>query len=54
MVSDENPSMCSDLEIFNDTTTTVISNLYLPYLAELRKKYSDNPTIGYLNINSLR
>ena len=54
MVSDENPSMCGDLEIFNDTTTTVISNIYLPYLAELRKKYSDNPTIGYLNINSLR
>ena len=53
MVSGENPSGCSDLEIFNDTTTA-ISNLYLPYLAELRKKYSDNPIIGYLNINSLR
>ena len=53
MVSGENPSVCSDLEIFNDTAT-VISNLYLPYLAELRKKYSDNPIIGYLNINSLR
>ena len=53
MVGGENISVCSDLEIFNDTTT-VISNLYLPYLAELRKKYSDNPIIGYLNINSLR
>ena len=53
MVSGKNPSVCSDLEISNDTTT-VISNLYLPYLAELRKKYSDNPIIGYLNINSLR
>ena len=53
MVSGENPSGCSDLEIFNDTTTA-ISNLYLPYLAELRKKYSDNSIIGHLNINSLR
>ena len=53
MVSGENPSVCSDVEIFKDTTT-VISNLYLPYPAELRKKYSDNPIIGYLNINSLR
>ena len=53
MVSGENPSGCSNLEIFNDTTTA-ISNLYLPYLAELWKKYSDHPIIGYLNINSLR
>ena len=53
MVSGENPSVCSDLKIFNDTTTA-ISNLYLPYLAELRKKYSDNPIIGYLNVISLR
>ena len=51
MLSGENPSGCSDLEIFSDTT---ISNLYLPYIAELQKKYSENPIIGYLNINSLR
>ena len=38
MVSGENPSVCSDVEIFKDTTT-VISNLYLPYLAELWEKY---------------
>ena len=44
MVSGENPSACSDLEIFNDTTTA-ISNLNLPYLAELPIKYSDNPII---------
>ena len=53
MVSGENPSGCSDLEIFNDITTA-ISNLYLLYLAKLWKKYSDHPIIGYLNINSLR
>ena len=53
MVIGKNPSGCSDLEIFNDTTTA-LSNLYLPYLAELWKKYSDNSIIGYLNINSLR
>ena len=53
MVSGENPSVCSDVEIFKDPTT-VISNLYLPYIAELQKKSSDNPIIGYLNINSLR
>ena len=54
MVSGENPSVYSDVEIFKDATT-VISNLYLPYLAELRKNYSDNPIIGYFkNINSLR
>ena len=45
--------MCSDVEIFKDPTI-VTSNLYLPYLAEVRKKYSDNPITGYLNINSLR
>ena len=53
MVSGENPSGCSDLETFHDTTTA-ISNLYLPYLAELWKKYFDHPIIGYLHINSLR
>ena len=34
MTSGENPLVCSDVEIINDTTT-VISNLYLPYYAEL-------------------
>ena len=53
MVSGQNPSVGSNVEIFRDTTT-VISNPDLPYLAELRKRYSDNPIIGYLNINSLR
>ena len=53
MVSGENSSVCSDVEIFKDPTT-VISILYLPYLAELWKKYSDNTITGYLNINSLR
>ena len=46
MVSGENPSVCGDIEIFNDTTT-VISSLYLPYLAELRKKnISTIPSLG--------
>ena len=36
MVSGENPSVCSDVEIFKDHTT-VISSLYLPYLDELQK-----------------
>ena len=45
MVSGENPSRCSDLEIFSDTTTA-ISSLYLPYLAELRKNIPTTPSLG--------
>ena len=45
MVSSQNPSVCNDLEIFNDTTT-VISNLYLPYLAELQKNILTISSLG--------
>ena len=45
MVSGENPSGCSDLEIFNDTTTA-ISNLYLPILLNCGKNIPTIPSLG--------
>ena len=45
MVSGENPSVCSNVEIFKHITA-VITNPDLPYLAELQENIPTIPSLG--------